>query len=54
MQKIIIIVVLFISSIFPQIEQPYPPITLISIPTAGTLPKGYFAFEFLFESDCHR
>ena len=51
MKKIIIIVVLFISSIFPQVEQPYPPITLVSIPTAGTLPKGYFAFENLFSKD---
>ena len=30
-----------------QIEQPYPPLNLVSIPTAGTLPRGSFTFESL-------
>ena len=28
-----------------QIEQPYPPLNLVSIPTAGTLPRGSFTLE---------
>jgi hypothetical protein len=30
-----------------QIEQPYPPLNLVSIPTAGTLPRGSFTLESL-------
>jgi len=30
-----------------QIEQPYPPLNLVSIPTAGTLPRGSFTLETL-------
>ena len=30
-----------------QIAQPYPPLNLVSIPTAGTLPRGSFTFESL-------
>ncbi len=33
--------------IFSQDEQPYPPLKLVSIPTAGTLPKGTYSFETL-------
>jgi len=33
--------------IFSQEEQPYPPLKLISMPTAGTLPKGTYTFEAL-------
>ena len=51
MKKIFLSLVLFFSFIFTQIEQPYPPISLVSIPTAGTLPKGYFAFENLFSKN---
>ncbi len=30
-----------------QSEQPYPPLNLVSIPTAGTLPRGSFTLESL-------
>jgi hypothetical protein len=30
-----------------QIAQPYPPLNLVSIPTAGTLPRGSFTLESL-------
>ena len=33
------------SIIFGQSEHPYPPLELISIPTAGTLPKGTYTYE---------
>ena len=36
---------LLFSSIFAQIEQPFPPLDLVSIPTAGTLPKGSYTYE---------
>ena len=43
-----LLLVIFLSSIiFTQEEQPYPPLDLISVPTAGTLPKGVFALETL-------
>tara|TARA_B100000959_G_C14879725_1_gene581989 strand:- start:44 stop:919 length:876 start_codon:yes stop_codon:yes gene_type:complete len=39
---------LFVLTIlFSQIEQPYPPLDLVSIPTSGTLPKGSFTLEAL-------
>ena len=34
-----------------QIEQPYPPLNLVSIPTAGTLPRGSFTLESLLVTD---
>ena len=40
-----IIKLILISTIFAQSEQPYPPLELISIPTAGTLPKGTYTYE---------
>ena len=30
-----------------QVEQPYPPLNLVGIPTAGTLPRGSFTLESL-------
>ena len=33
--------------IWAQVEQPYPPLNLVSIPTAGTLPRGSFTLESL-------
>ena len=30
-----------------QVEQPYPPLNLVSTPTAGTLPRGSFTLESL-------
>jgi len=46
MKRIIILIFIF-NFIFSQDEQPYPPLKLISMPTAGTLPRGTFAFETL-------
>ena len=51
MIKLYLIVLLCLSSIFGQINQPYPPVNLVSLPTAGTLPRGYFAFENIFTND---
>ena len=34
-----------------QIEQPYPPLNLVTIPTAGTLPRGSFTLETLLITD---
>ena len=34
-----------ISMIFAQSEQPYPPLELVSVPTAGTLPRGTYTYE---------
>ena len=45
-----IIVICFFSlftNLFSQIEQPYPPLSLVNIPTAGTLPRGAFTIESL-------
>ena len=44
MKKYIISTIL-ISIIFTQSEQPYPPLELVSIPTAGTLPRGTYTYE---------
>tara|TARA_Y100001970_G_scaffold197740_1_gene240545 strand:+ start:16664 stop:17488 length:825 start_codon:yes stop_codon:yes gene_type:complete len=48
MKKNILILIILFSFLLSQSEQPYPPVTLVSIPTAGTMPKGYFAFENIF------
>ena len=48
MKKNISILIIFLSFLLSQSGQPYPPVTLVSIPTAGTLPKGYFSFENVF------
>ena len=42
-----IFLILLISFCFSQTAQPYPPINLVSIPTAGTLPRGAYTFETL-------
>ena len=44
MKKFILILVLT-STIFAQSEQPYPPLELVSVPTAGTLPRGTYTWE---------
>ena len=36
---------------FSQSEQPYPPLELVSIPTAGTLPKGTYTYETILSKD---
>ena len=43
--KIIIITLSLICVLLAQSEQPYPPLELVSIPTAGTLPKGSYTYE---------
>ena len=45
--KLIIFIVLLSTFSFAQEEQPFPPLDLISTPTAGTLPKGTYIFETL-------
>tara|TARA_Y100000590_G_scaffold466316_1_gene641262 strand:- start:445 stop:1224 length:780 start_codon:yes stop_codon:yes gene_type:complete len=40
-----IIIFIFISFVFSQSEQPYPPLDLVSVPTAGTLPRGSYTYE---------
>tara|TARA_Y100000996_G_scaffold365337_1_gene310040 strand:- start:131 stop:925 length:795 start_codon:yes stop_codon:yes gene_type:complete len=47
MKKIIPIILLLSSFCYLQDEQPFPPLDLISTPTAGTLPKGIYTFETL-------
>jgi len=49
MKKIILTIFIVLS--LAQEEQPYPPLDLISIPTAGTLPKGVFSLETLLMKD---
>ena len=49
MKKLLLVILL--SFIFTQEEQPYPPLDLVSMPTAGTLPKGVFALETLLMKD---
>jgi len=48
MKKNILVLTVLLSFLFSQSEQPYPPVNLVSIPTAGTMPKGYFSFENIF------
>ena len=43
--RIRIVICLLVSLILAQSEQPYPPLELVSIPTAGTLPKGSYTYE---------
>ena len=43
--KIRIVILVMVSLILAQSEQPYPPLELVSIPTAGTLPKGSYTYE---------
>ena len=46
--RIRIVILVMISLMFAQSEQPYPPLELVSIPTAGTLPKGSYTYETIF------
>ncbi len=47
-----IVLLIFLCNIgWTQIEQPYPPLNLVSIPTAGTLPRGSFTLESLLITD---
>tara|TARA_B100000287_G_C20603714_1_gene769156 strand:- start:73 stop:891 length:819 start_codon:yes stop_codon:yes gene_type:complete len=45
MKKIILLIITTLS--IAQINHPYPPLDLVSIPTSGTLPKGTFTIETL-------
>ena len=45
--NIIIVVVTILHICWSQIEQAYPPLNLVSIPTAGTLPRGTYTIEAL-------
>ena len=49
MKKLLLIILLALS--FTQDDHPYPPLDLVSIPTAGTLPKGVFSVETLLMKD---
>ena len=56
MRRLIIIKILLLLSVLlnlclAQVEQPYPPLNLVSIPTAGTLPRGSFTLESLIIKD---
>ena len=42
-----LILILLLHICWPQIEQAYPPLNLVSIPTAGTLPRGTYTIEAL-------
>ena len=46
-----ILAILMLSFSFSQENQPFPPLDLISVPTAGTLPKGTYTFETLLTSN---
>jgi len=45
MKKIILLILIALS--ISQVNHPYPPLDLVSIPTSGTLPKGSFTIETL-------
>ena len=51
MKKNILVLTVLLSFLLSQSEQPYPPVNLVSIPTAGTMPKGYFSFENIFMNE---
>ena len=42
-----LIIILLLHICWSQIEQTYPPLYLVSIPTAGTLPRGTYTIEAL-------
>ena len=46
-----ILAALFLSFSYSQENQAFPPLDLISVPTAGTLPKGIYTFETLFSDN---
>ena len=43
----VLLLLITYNSVWTQTDQPYPPLNLVSIPTAGTLPRGSFTFESL-------
>ncbi len=42
-----LIIIIFLHICWSQVEQAYPPLNLVSIPTAGTLPRGTYTIEAL-------
>ena len=46
-----LLVFLIIAFSFSQENHPHPPLELVTIPTAGTLPRGSFTFESLLAKD---
>ena len=46
-----LIIIIILGSAWTQSAQPYPPLSLVSIPTAGTLPRGSFTLETLLTKD---
>ncbi len=47
MRRFLILLTIICNTGLAQIEQPYPPLNLVTIPTAGTLPRGSFTLETL-------
>ena len=47
MKNIYLSILVFSTLLISQVNHPYPPLDLISIPTSGTLPKGSFTIETL-------
>ena len=51
MKKFIFSTIIAITFLVAQSEHPFPPLNLVTIPTAGTLPKGSFTLEMLLQKD---
>ena len=49
--KYFLFFILSANLIYMQSEQPFPPLELVTIPTAGTLPKGSYTLEALLVND---
>ena len=47
MKNIYLSILVFCTLLISQVNHPYPPLDLVSIPTSGTLPKGSFTIETL-------
>ena len=47
MRTLLLLLPILYNLCLAQVEQPYPPLNLVSIPTAGTLPRGSFTLESL-------
>ena len=47
MRTLLLLLPILYNLCWAQVEQPYPPLNLVSIPTAGTLPRGSFTLESL-------
>ena len=47
MKKKYLAILVFSTLLISQVNHPYPPLDLVSVPTSGTLPKGSFTIETL-------